>query len=302
MPFQYSDYLNNAAVQAALHIIPLETSTPVRWNFCSDPLFFRWPVADMYADTTALYSEIYHMVRKQRESGERQEDFKMLVFSGDSDGVCATVGTQHWIYTVTQPIATPSHRSSLPLNYTEATVLTAGTSFNSIDSTSKLWQPWYVNSSNPDNLPKLGGFLTTFEGSFSFATVHTAGHEVPSYQPAAALILFSSFLDGTFFTPLAVSVPAAAAKGSNSVAIATEVLLTLAAISLIGVCYLMYRRERKMRRGSSGPPVSMIESAEEEEGQRGPGTLTARVPTITASSVRKGAIYAPMATEEDVSL
>lgn len=298
--FRHLGYLNNPEVQAALHIIPLKTSTPVKWNFCSDPIFIDWPVSDMYADTTGLYSEIYHMVRKQKESGERKEDFKMLVFSGDSDGVCATVGTQHWIYSVTQPITSPSPRTSLPLNYTEVSALTAGTSFTSIAAASSLWQPWFVNSSNADSAHKLGGFLTTFEGGFSFATVHTAGHEVPSYQPAAALVLFARYLDGSFFSPSTTNVPAAAAKGSNNVAIATEMLLFLAAISLICVCCFMCRRERKMRGGSSGPPVSMIESAEEEEGQRGPGTLTARVPTptLSAASVRKGGNYAPMATED----
>jgi hypothetical protein len=302
--YLHTDYLNNAAVQYALHVIPSATAKTVEWRVCSDPLFLDWPMTDMYADTTGLYSEIYHTVRKQRESGARKEDFKMLVFSGDSDGICATVGTQHWIYAVTKPIASLEMDFSLPLNYTTTTVSGAQASFESMDSTASLWKPWYTskNSTNPDRSPKLGGFLTTFEGSFSFATVHTAGHEVPAYQPAAALVVFTSFLDGSFFSPLVINTPAAApaATVSSDVAVATEALLVLAALSLIAVCFFMYRRERKNRAGSSGPPVSMIESAEEEEGQRGPGTLTARVPTLTAASVRKGGggNYAPMATED----
>ena len=294
-----TDYLNNAAVQHALHVIPSATSKPVEWRVCSDPLFLDWPMTDMYADTTGLYSEVYHTVRKQRESGEREKDFKMLVFSGDSDGICATVGTQHWIYAVTKPIESLEMDFSLPLNYTASTVSVAQASFNSMESTATLWQPWYTskNSTNPDRSPKLGGFLTTFEGSFSFATVHTAGHEVPAYQPAAALVVFASFLDGSFFSPVVINTPAAA-TASSAVAVATEALLVLAALSLMAVCFFMYRRERKNRAGSSGPPVSMIEIAEEEEGQRGPGTLTARVPTLTAASVRKGGNYAPMATED----
>ena len=48
------------------------------------------------------------------------------------------------------------------------------------------------------------GYLTEFElgpdndSSFSFVTVHGAGHEVPAYKPAEALDLFESFFSGVW--------------------------------------------------------------------------------------------------------
>jgi serine carboxypeptidase-like clade 2 len=79
---------------------------------------------------------------------KRPKEFKMLVFSGDVDGVCATVGTQDWIYSVIQP----------EMNYT--------------NSTADFWRPWFVSNG------QLGGFLTLFSSNFAFATVRGAGHEV----------------------------------------------------------------------------------------------------------------------------
>jgi hypothetical protein len=96
-------YLNSAAVQYALHVIPTATSPTVSWTVCSDPIFVLWPQTDSYADTTKLYGQIYRKVQGQRERGERTDDFKMLIYSGDTDGVCATIGTQNdgymYIYT-----------------------------------------------------------------------------------------------------------------------------------------------------------------------------------------------------------
>jgi Serine carboxypeptidase len=286
--------LNNPIVQAALHVIPLATSEPVKWDVCSDPIFKAWSLWDVYADTTGLFSNIYMTVSKQRLSGERTEDFKMLVFSGDTDGICATVGTQHWIYSVTSPIANTSASSATA----------AQSYFHDLSSRSSLWQPWMIDDveTHVDALTgatvggQQGGFLTKFEGSFSFATVHTAGHEVPAYQPAAALTLFAGFLSGSVFTPSVDTTSGSRGKGYNA-AVAIS-LVTLAMIGLVAVCCLMYQRERKLRRGSAGPPVSMIESAEEDEGREGPGTLTARVATHRQYTAVNSGKYIAMATED----
>ena len=141
-----------------------------------------------------------------------------------------------------------------------------------------------------------GGFLTKFEGSFSFATVHSAGHEVPAYQPAAALTLFAGFLDGSVFTPSTHASSNNGAIGFNAAVAITVVIL--AVLGLVAVCCLMYQRERKFRRGSAGPPVSMIESAEEDEGREGPGTLTARVATHRQYTAVNSGKYIAMATED----
>lgn len=104
-----TDYLNDPAVQAALHVVTTPTpqpfassfntvkqSTPYtsaqdntstdtvpksrRWDFCSDEVNENWAANDLFADTTELYRLIYLHKHKPK-------DFKMLVFSGDIDGV-----------------------------------------------------------------------------------------------------------------------------------------------------------------------------------------------------------------------
>ncbi|KAK9748330.1 hypothetical protein RND81_02G050200 [Saponaria officinalis] len=51
------------------------------------------------------------------------------------------------------------------------------------------WYAWY-------NEGEVGGYVTGYE-NLTFVTVRGAGHEVPSYQPARAFSVFSSFLSGT---------------------------------------------------------------------------------------------------------
>lgn len=80
--------------------------------------------------------------------------------------VCATVGTQHWVYNITN--------GTKPSNET-------------------LWIPWYIQD-------QLAGYQTILDSSFvSFVTVHHAGHEVPGYQPERALALYYGFLTGSIF-------------------------------------------------------------------------------------------------------
>ena len=153
-----------------------------------------------------------------------------------------------------------------------------------------------------------GGFLTKFDGSFSFATVHGAGHEVPTFQPVAALSLFSGFLDGSIFTPSTSSSMGTTVRNKNDIQtqniLIGVIIVIFGAFGLGAVCILLYSRERKLRRGSSGPPVSTIEletDAEEDEGRAGPGTLTLRVTPIPTSRPMSSPNnkYIPMATEEE---
>lgn len=50
------------------------------WGECSDEVNLGWAFNDYLADTTILYSKIFNHPKKPW-------NFKMLVFSGDSDGV-----------------------------------------------------------------------------------------------------------------------------------------------------------------------------------------------------------------------
>ena len=169
-------------------------------------------------------------------------------------------------------------------------------SYLSLSSSDSLWKPWLVKGGAEG---QQGGFLTTFDNSFSFATVHSAGHEVPAYQPVAALSLFSGFLDGSMFKPSVMPTPSAPSgiSGNNYNSIATLVILAAATLGIFSVCYFLYRREMKIRRASSGPPVSIIEYAEEDESREGPGTLTVRVPS-TRTAPAQSNNYIPMPTEE----
>jgi len=51
------------------------------------------------------------------------------------------------------------------------------------------WRPWTL-----DSCLRMGGYVTSYEGDFSFATIRGAGHMVPTYKPEAMYELFSSWL------------------------------------------------------------------------------------------------------------
>jgi len=77
--------------------------------------------------------------------------------------VCSTASTQYWIYDIgVDP--KPGQR----------------------------WKAWKYNK-------QVSGYVTQFDlgddtnSTFTFATVHGAGHEVPAYRPAEALTLLKSF-------------------------------------------------------------------------------------------------------------
>lgn len=58
-----------------------------------------------------------------------------------------------------------------------------------------MWKPWKVEN-------QTAGYFTEFDlgedtnSTFIFVTVHGAGHEVPAYRPAEALVMFQSFFSG----------------------------------------------------------------------------------------------------------
>ena len=92
-----------------------------------------------------------------------EQNLHMMVYSGDDDSICSTAGTQYWIYDIGLDVLKE-----------------------------KLWQPWKVNG-------QVAGYVTPFNvkqgsGSFTFTTVHGAGHEVPAYKPEQALVMFKNFL------------------------------------------------------------------------------------------------------------
>ncbi|XP_077212800.1 serine carboxypeptidase 1-like [Tasmannia lanceolata] len=80
-----------------------------------------------------------------------------------------------WIYSGDTDGRVPVTSSRLSINTFDTSVKTA-------------WYPWYTQG-------EVGGYAVGYK-DLSFVTVRGAGHFVPSYQPARALTLFSSFLKG----------------------------------------------------------------------------------------------------------
>ena len=88
--------------------------------------------------------------------------------SGDDDSICATRGTQQWIWDLGLPIVQP-------------------------------WTPWYMNDGPGCDPPagpacrQVAGYVTKWRG-LSLVTVHGAGHLVPATRPAQALAVLTDFL------------------------------------------------------------------------------------------------------------
>jgi carboxypeptidase C (cathepsin A) len=80
--------------------------------------------------------------------------------------VCSTVSTQDWIYDI-----------------------------GADPKSNELWKPGRYNQ-------QTAGYITQFDlgatsnSSFTFVTVHGAGHDVPAYRPAESLALVKSFFQG----------------------------------------------------------------------------------------------------------
>lgn len=144
-----SNYLNKMDVKLALHV-----HTDIEWEECSRTT--KYHLADKMLPMEKYYKIILN--------SKTHPDLRVLVYSGDDDSVCGTIGTQRWIYDLGFP-------------------------------TKSLWDTWY----NIDG--QTAGFITKFktpfesESRFSFITVHDAGHEVPTYKPKDALELFEMYIN-----------------------------------------------------------------------------------------------------------
>jgi len=146
-----SKYLNRPDVRKAIHV-----KTDAKWAMCSDKVGNAYNVTDVNKNMVPLWKELIGSMN-------------IMIVSGDDDSVCATLGTQQFIW-----------------DYAPAKTN---------------WQPWQVNK-------QTAGFLTEFDVKatnaacqvydcgFRFATVHSAGHMIPSTQPVRSLELLRSYLAG----------------------------------------------------------------------------------------------------------
>ena len=128
------DYLGRTDVRDALHI----PSTVQAWDLCTNDITYH---SDGFGSQW-VYQK-YH------------EQYRILVYSGDVDGVVPTDGTLAWI---------DQYVTKLRLQTVE------------------LWYPYYF----VDDIagPQVAGFFEEWEGHFAFATVHGSGHMVPTYKRA----------------------------------------------------------------------------------------------------------------------
>jgi len=139
-------YLNRADVQAAIH------AKPTIWTECSVTIDYN--SSDGQNPMEPYYQYLI----------DGGYNLNILVYSGDDDTVCATSGSQSWIYDLGYAIT------------------------NS-------WTSWSYNDDTFGN--QVAGYIVQFKG-FNFATVHGAGHEVPTYKPQIALELFKKYLSGVW--------------------------------------------------------------------------------------------------------
>lgn len=170
-----SVYLSRADVQAAIHAQPGGPTWTGNWSSCSDAVGNAFSAADTIKPMMPVYADLL---------ASAEPPLKILVYSGDDDSVCATLGTQQWIWNMGLPFKRDPN---------------TGADIN--------WQRWEIDA-GPDCHPsvaadkpvgpacvQVGGFKTVWEG-LSFVTVHGAGHMVPMTRPLFGLHVLQNFLAG----------------------------------------------------------------------------------------------------------
>jgi len=120
-------------------------------------LKYEWQVCSSHLNYTDYALTVLPIYYKLRE------DYRILVYSGDVDSCVPFIGTE-----------TALDRMGLWV--------------------SEAWRAWFVNG-------QVAGYVKSLETPYgmsgiSYATVKNAGHMVPSYQPAAGLLMFNYFIHG----------------------------------------------------------------------------------------------------------
>jgi len=148
-----SEYLNDPAVKSAMHV-----KSDIEWEECSRTVKYEY--LDKMLPMEHYYNKLLNSVS--------DKDLRILVYSGDDDSVCGTIGTQKWLWTLGYQVKADEY-----------------------------WKVWKVDG-------QTAGYITQFDTPFSkdprltFATVHFAGHEVPTYKPKEAFYLFKAYLDNDY--------------------------------------------------------------------------------------------------------
>jgi len=141
-----ADYLNRKDVQAAIHV-----QGPVQWQDCNDMISIQYSRDSVNANMVPIWQWLLN-----------NTDGRYMIYSGDDDTVCATLGTQQYIWDMGFSVKTP-------------------------------WAAWKVDD-------QVAGFYvdwdTRSKAKWALATVHGAGHMVPQTQPKRSFALLKAFLSG----------------------------------------------------------------------------------------------------------
>jgi hypothetical protein len=130
------EYLNSAAVRQALHI-PANVQA---WDLCTSSIGYTESVKG----SQWVYEELKGI-------------YKILFYSGDTDGAVPTYGSIQWIN---------------EMNWT----------------IKEQWRPYMVDG-------QVGGYIEERDG-MTFGTVHGAGHMAPQFKPAQTYHLIFNWLQG----------------------------------------------------------------------------------------------------------
>ena len=151
-------YLNRQDVRAALHVS--EQAMNVTWADCNMAINQGYSAKDVLKPMLPLYQKLL---------ASTGAGLSLLVYSGDDDSVCATLGTQQWLWDI-----------------------------GAAHGVASAWAPWTTAAGGGG---QVGGYHVAFGGSAAtlhFASVHGAGHMVPQTRPQQALELLQKFLAGTW--------------------------------------------------------------------------------------------------------
>jgi len=92
-----------------------------------------------------------------------QNGIRVLIYSGDSDFSVPYTDSEYWTSTQMGLTAT------------------------------REWQAWYYDDNEGS---QVAGFVTDYQGGFTFATIKGSGHMVPQYAPQPSFVFFQRFLTG----------------------------------------------------------------------------------------------------------
>jgi len=138
-------YLNMPSVQKAIHV-----QQGINWTICTEDI--------NYNSNTNSVIPIYKELLKSQ--------FKVLIYSGDTDGAVPYTGTAAWTESLNLPVITS-------------------------------WTQWSIVRADGAG-DQVAGFITEYDG-LTFLTVKGSGHMVPQFKPEAAFNMFQTFVTGGSF-------------------------------------------------------------------------------------------------------